>query len=186
MDDLDRRTTIIEAAERLLSRGGVEAVSMRNVAVEAGVSLRLVQYYGKSKNELLTAVLQAMSERSVQHWQQALDSASGTQDAPLRAFFDAALPHDEQSRAFHRLGVSLEQLSASDPDGMGAIYRGHLERLASSLASHIDEPDPAAIAHAYEVMALSHGLGSLISTNAITVQQARAIASDYMDRYLAT
>ncbi len=151
MDDLDRRTTIIEAAERLLSRGGVEAVSMRNVAVEAGVSLRLVQYYGKSKNELLTAVLQAMSERSVQHWQQALDSASGTQDAPLRAFFDAALPHD-----------------------------------ASSLASSIDEPDPAAIAHAYEVMALSHGLGSLISTNAITVQQARAIASDYMDRYLAT
>jgi AcrR family transcriptional regulator len=183
MDDLDRRTTIIEAAERLLSRGGVEAVSMRNVAVEAGVSLRLVQYYGKSKNELLTTVLQAMSERSVQ---QALDSASGTRDAPLRAFFDAALPHDEQSRAFHRLGVSLEQLSASDPDGMGAIYRGHLERLASSLASQIDEPDPAAIAHAYEVMALSHGLGSLISTNAITVQQARAIASDYMDRYLAT
>ncbi|WP_166352546.1 TetR/AcrR family transcriptional regulator [Phytoactinopolyspora limicola] len=183
MDEQDRRTTIIGAAERLLSRGGVEAVSMRNVAAEAGVSLRLVQYYGKSKNELLTTVLRAMSERSVQHWQQALASTQGEAGAPLRTFFEAALPLDEQSRAFHRLGVSLEQLSVSDPDGMGAVYRDHLRRLADSLAPHTMATGTAATERAYEIMSLSHGLGSLISTGAITPQQARTIASDYLDRY---
>lgn len=186
MSEPARRTAIIEAVERILSRGGVEAVSMRGVAAEAGVSLRLVQYYGKSKDELLATALQVMSDRSVRQWQQALASAQEGPETVLRAFFEASLPFDEQSRAFHQLGVSLEQVSVNDPDGMGAIYRRHLRQLANSLAPHTGATGAAASDRAYEVMALSHGLGGLISTRAITVQQARMIASDYLDRSTTT
>ena len=65
----ERREQILSATERLLGRGGVDAVTMRAVAAEAGVSLRLVQYYGQSKDELLTATLDRLAASSVQRWQ---------------------------------------------------------------------------------------------------------------------
>ena len=49
-----RRDDILDAVDRLLGAGGVHAVTMRKVAAEAGVSLRLVQYYGTNKDTLLT------------------------------------------------------------------------------------------------------------------------------------
>src|SRR5690625_5731554 len=68
MTESTRRTEIMEAVERLLARGGLNAVTMRAVAAEADVSLRLVQYYGSTKDELLSATLDRLADKSVERW----------------------------------------------------------------------------------------------------------------------
>jgi AcrR family transcriptional regulator len=120
------RAQILDAVERLLGRGGLEAVTMREVAAEAGVSLRLVQYYGKSKDELLTAALERLAHKSVQRWharseEHARDGQpkDGSVLARVRAFLDEALPTDEAGRTLHRVGVSLELLTITRPSTAG-------------------------------------------------------------------
>lgn len=195
----DRQEQIVAATERLLGRGGVEAVTMRAVAAEAGVSLRLVQYYGRSKDELLTATLDRLAAKSVQRWQtRAADPAdladladpadpAGTGPAigAIRSFVAEALPTNEQSRAFHRVGVSLEMLAVTGTAAAGAAYRRHLEALADHLAELLATDGRTAgeaARLAREVMAFSHGLGTLVMAGVSTAEDAEAIAAEYLDQ----
>src|SRR3546814_14018084 len=61
-DPTRRRAEIAEALVRVANRDGLHAVTMRSVAAEAGVSLRLVQYYFTSKEELLVGALQHLEQ----------------------------------------------------------------------------------------------------------------------------
>ncbi|CAM5734746.1 TetR family transcriptional regulator OS=Streptomyces alboniger OX=132473 GN=CP975_10770 PE=4 SV=1 [Streptomyces alboniger] len=63
VDHAERRTEIAEALVRVAGRRGLHAVGMRDVAAEAGVSLRLVQYYFETKEKLLLYGLQRLAER---------------------------------------------------------------------------------------------------------------------------
>ena len=183
----DRQEQIVAATERLLGRGGVEAVTMRAVAAEAGVSLRLVQYYGRSKDELLTATLDRLAAKSVQRWQTRAADPAGTGPAigAIRAFVAEALPTNEQSRAFHRVGVSLEMLAVTGTQAAGAAYRRHLEALADHLAELLATDGRTAgeaARLAREVMAFSHGLGTLVMVEISTSDEAEAIAAEYLDQ----
>jgi AcrR family transcriptional regulator len=197
----ERREEILDAVERLLGRGGLEAVTMREVAAEAGVSLRLVQYYGRSKDELLTAALERLADKSVRRWrartaeqergqdqEQARDRRprNGSVLARVRAFLDEALPTDEAGRTLHRVGVSLELLTITRPSTAAESYRSHLDALADHLAG-ILRADPGVDTErarrlASEVMALAHGLGSLLMAGRITRPAAEALLDDYVDR----
>ena len=160
---------------------------MRAVAAEAGVSLRLVQYYGSSKDELLTATLDRLAAKSVQRWQTRTADRLGpaTAEAAIRAFFAEALPTDEESRAFHRVGVSLEVLAVTGSAAAGAAYRRHLGALADHLtevlaAAGLADVESACVAR--EMMALSHGLGTLVMAGTSTVEDATIVAAEYVDR----
>ena len=48
-----RREAILEAACRVIARGGAERLRMSDVAAEAGVSSALVHYYCATREELL-------------------------------------------------------------------------------------------------------------------------------------
>ncbi len=54
----DRRTDILLAAEKLFAQQGYHAVSLRQIAGEAGVPLALVGYYFGAKNELFHAIFE--------------------------------------------------------------------------------------------------------------------------------
>jgi AcrR family transcriptional regulator len=56
-----RRTQLIEAAIVLAERNGVSAVTTRDVAREAGVSLGVVHYCFDSKDVMMTEVVKALS-----------------------------------------------------------------------------------------------------------------------------
>lgn len=62
----ERRTAIIHAVWQVIARSGMGAVSIRNVATAAGVSVGRIQYWFPSKEELLTASLEAMLRDAVQ------------------------------------------------------------------------------------------------------------------------
>jgi AcrR family transcriptional regulator len=57
------RRQIADALLRTAATRGLHATGMREVAAEAGVSLRLVQYYFGTKEELLLAATQNLAVR---------------------------------------------------------------------------------------------------------------------------
>lgn len=187
MPEHQRRSEIMEAVERLLALGGVGAVTMRAVAAEAGVSLRLVQYYGSTKDELLSATLDRLADKSIQRWRDRADRQGQDRSAlvSIAAFFQEALPTDQASREFHRLGVSLEALALTRPDLAGQAYKKHLHGLADYFTSllHTDQLDaPGARRLALEVMGLAHGLGTLVMADEIAESDAQLLIQDYLER----
>src|SRR3569833_3151792 len=60
-DHEQRRRQIAEAVWRIASTRGLEDVSLRKVAAEAGVSLRLVQYYFGTRDDLLLGALEILN-----------------------------------------------------------------------------------------------------------------------------
>ncbi|MGW1143974.1 TetR/AcrR family transcriptional regulator, partial [Streptomyces sp. NPDC002454] len=63
VDHAVRRAEITDALLRVAARRGLHAVGMRDVAAEAGVSLRLVQYYFETKEKLLLHGLERLTAR---------------------------------------------------------------------------------------------------------------------------
>src|SRR6204780_3476271 len=61
VDHEERRRQIADALLRTAVKRGLHATGMREVAAEAGVSLRLVQYYFGTKEELLLAAMQQLA-----------------------------------------------------------------------------------------------------------------------------
>jgi AcrR family transcriptional regulator len=61
---MERRTEIIEAAIRVLSRDGITETTTRKIAAEANVNQATLRYYFGSKDDLLFAVLQEMMRRT--------------------------------------------------------------------------------------------------------------------------
>lgn len=177
-----RTDQILDAVERLLGRGGISAVTMRAVAEEAGVSLRLVQYYGSSKDDLLKAALERLSGRSVDAW------GDGTVPDSVRAslisFMLAALPTDDASRALHRVGVSMEVLAITGHTAAAGAYRSHLARIQTLIVDQCLNADPAmpptrAARLAGQAMSLVHGLGSLVMIEHLTEEQARETIQNF-------
>ncbi|MET9872019.1 TetR family transcriptional regulator, partial [Streptomyces sp. NPDC006386] len=102
VDHTERRTEIAEALVRAAGRLGLHAVGMRDVAAEAGVSLRLVQYYFESKEKLLLFGLRHLTERFARRVA-ARVAAAGADPGPravIEALLAAALPVDAESRTF--------------------------------------------------------------------------------------
>jgi len=182
MSNEQRTTQILDAVERLLGRGGLAAVTMRAVAVEAGVSVRLVQYYGSTKGELLTAALERLSARSVERWTTST-SATTLHDC-LEAFLLAALPIDDASRALHRVGVSMELLALTESTPVATTYRAHLDRIrdivvADCLAADSQLTAEQAVDIARLAMSFAHGLGSSVMIGHLAPDEARAAVSSF-------
>jgi TetR/AcrR family transcriptional regulator, regulator of biofilm formation and stress response len=62
----DRRRAIVEGTLSVIGRGGVDAVTHRAVAVEAGVPLAATTYYFASKAELVQEALELVIARSAE------------------------------------------------------------------------------------------------------------------------
>ena len=120
VDHEERRRQIADALLRTAATRGLHATGMREVAAEAGVSLRLVQYYFGTKEELLLAAMQHLaarfSERAVARIKAA--SGSGGPASPrdvIAAILTEALPADEERRTFNVVYTAYLALSLTDP-----------------------------------------------------------------------
>ncbi|GAA4905903.1 TetR family transcriptional regulator [Stackebrandtia albiflava] len=95
-----RRRQIAEAVWRLAARGGLEDVTLRQVAAEAGVSARLLQYYFGTRDRLLLGaleILNADAEARAAERLAGLGEAAGTR-ALVRGVLLEMLPLDEERR----------------------------------------------------------------------------------------
>jgi AcrR family transcriptional regulator len=92
---------------------GLEAVTMRNVASSAGISLAQVQYYFRSKEELVAAAFQHVTE--LFDLKLATIDLSGPPRRVLRQALELWLPLD-QSRAYDaRVRLAFSAAAATSP-----------------------------------------------------------------------
>lgn len=97
VDHESRRLAIADAIFALIGSHGLEAVSLRDVAAQAGVSMGAVQHYFDSKEDMLLFALGHMRDRALARMQAELAANSEpTAREMIRAAARAMLPIGEQ------------------------------------------------------------------------------------------
>ncbi len=62
--DNNRKELILEAAERVVSKSGIQGATLRGIADEAGISTGAIYYYFSSKEEILYALMDSSLSES--------------------------------------------------------------------------------------------------------------------------
>jgi AcrR family transcriptional regulator len=191
VDHEQRRRQIGEALLRIASTRGLQSATMREVAAEAGVSLRLVQYYFHTKEQLLLAALAYLGEQLTQRVSASIRALGPvTSRNVVYGTLTAILPTDEESMRLTRAYTGFYTLVFSEPEMAerhGATYPDKLESL---LAKHIAaaqeasdvaaDVDPALTAAA--LLALTNGLGSSVLGGQRSGAVALRILNDQLGR----
>jgi AcrR family transcriptional regulator len=196
VDHAERRTEMAEALVRVAGRRGLHAVGMRDVAAEAGVSLRLVQYYFETKEKLLLFGLEHLTRKFGERLSARIRAAG---DAPgpratVEALLMTALPTDEESRTFHHLYTSYAVLAVTDrtlaaqpfirnPDAAEGAVADILRR---AQAADLLRPGVDAQLAAAGLLAMSAGLGTSILAGQRSPEAAVAVLDDHLDRIFRT
>ncbi|WSA81310.1 TetR/AcrR family transcriptional regulator [Streptomyces sp. NBC_01799] len=192
VDHAERRSEIAEALVRVAGRRGLHAVGMRDVAAEAGVSLRLVQYYFETKEKLLLYGLQHLAERFGERVA-ARSRAAGDSPGPravIESLLMASLPTDEESRAFHLVYTSYAVLAVTDqalaaqpfirnPD---AAEKAVAELLRQAQEADLVQPGVDIQLEAVSLLAMSAGLGISVLVGQRSPQSAAAVLNHHLDR----
>lgn len=135
----ERRAEIVEAGLSVAMREGVESVTVRRVAQEAGISLGTVHYCFDDKDAMLRAMGRAIAMRASEQVLAALD-AGPDRTALLEATVDAMLgglkQHQEMRLLTFEFAVSgartpvLREVAQAHLKQSIAMTREYLQRLA--------------------------------------------------------
>ncbi|SDH58829.1 DNA-binding transcriptional regulator, AcrR family [Nonomuraea jiangxiensis] len=155
-----RRRHIADAVHRVIHDKGMESVSLREVAAEAGMSMGAVQYYVTTKEQMLLLALERIGiwigERV------AAVAARGL--APLdllRATVLELLPLDEERSYLNRIGLAFQASSVVSENQATAMRLGlplllalltdqiRAAQSAGHLAAHLDAAKEASILYAF-------------------------------------
>lgn len=113
VDHEARRRQIADAVCRITVKGGLSAATFREVAAEAGVSVRLVQYYFGSKDALLLATQQYVAERATARLTAQVASAATPRER-LRTILRSFVPIDDETRENMIMFVALHTAALID------------------------------------------------------------------------
>ncbi|MDF5756545.1 TetR family transcriptional regulator C-terminal domain-containing protein [Spongiactinospora sp. TRM90649] len=133
-----RRVLIAEALLEVASRRGLEAVSLRHVAAEAGVTSGMVQHYFGTKDEMLVFASRVAGER-VRARARTDDHAGegpGAARRRARALLVQLLPLDDRRRDEARVSLAFWAYAAVHP-ALAAQLRESTARLAALLTDQI-------------------------------------------------
>jgi len=117
VDQEERKRQITDAVVRITVKGGLASATFREVAAEAGVSVRLVQYYFGTKDQLLLDTQRHVAERSVARIQRLLADL-GEDPEPrdvLRTIMRSFVPVDAETHQAMLMYVVLFTASLVDP-----------------------------------------------------------------------
>ncbi|MEV6303392.1 TetR family transcriptional regulator [Actinoplanes sp. NPDC051861] len=179
VDHQERRTQIADALMRVAAEQGLEAVSLRHVAAEAGVSAGMVQHYFRTKDEMMRFALEAVHVRSEARVNAAI-AALGPDPAPrplLRTLLTALLPLDDESRAIGRVALAFLAYTAVRPSGDPSLNEGTAQ-MAGFITALLPAPDPA---RAAGLLALMEGLGLYLLGGQYTAEQALSALDAHLD-----
>lgn len=84
-----RRKQLIDATIRAIGRVGYASATLTHVASEAGLSPGIVNFYFKSKEQLLVATLEQIAEEYSAFWQAAINKGKVSPAAGLEAMIEA-------------------------------------------------------------------------------------------------
>jgi AcrR family transcriptional regulator len=135
VDHEERRAELASAAWRLAAREGLEAITVRGVAAEAGLSTGAVVHYFRDKEELILFAFETIVQRVGRRWALAAEQATDPLEL-ARVQVMEGLPLDAERRAEFRVWFSFLGLAFTRPAFARAqrvAYRGWRGRLAATL-----------------------------------------------------
>jgi AcrR family transcriptional regulator len=189
-DHEQRRRQIAEAVWRIASARGLEDVSLRKVAAEAGVSLRLVQYYFGTRDDLLLGALEILNADAGKGIRAGIGpEEDATPREVLRALLVGMLPVGDERRTRYLVHLAYFVRSLSDP-GLASAFSAappELERLtADLLAGGRDRgevaPDLDLLPEAELLLSSVDGLQTSIILGQRTPEAAIALIDHQLDR----
>lgn len=138
VDQHARRRQLAEALWRITSRDGLDRVSLRHVAAEAGVSMGMVQHYFKTKDEMLLFALDAVSARVEDRIGRVLAGLPDPDDPHqlVRALLLQMLPLDAERTIEAQVGFAFLARAAVRPEIAARLLEGVLQ-LEGFLADQI-------------------------------------------------
>jgi len=195
VDHEERRRQIADALLRTAAARGLHATGMREVAAEAGVSLRLVQYYFGTKEELLLFATQQLaaqfSERALTRIRRT--SETGGPASPreiIAAILTEGLPADDERRTFTVIYTAYLALSLTDPAlAIGPLIKNssavidvvaaqlRAAQAAGETPAHLN-PDTEAVG----LLAMSAGLATSVIIGHSSPERAQAVIDYHLDR----
>ena len=195
VDHEERRRQIADALLRTAATRGLHATGMREVAAEASVSLRLVQYYFGTKEELLLYAMQQLAVRFGDRVMARINKIKETEDpvSPrdvIAAILTEGLPADDERRTFTVLYTAYFALSLTDPAlAIGPLTRNStvvIDVVAAQLRTAQAAGDtPACLdpdLEAFGLLAMSAGLGTSVIGGQSTPGQAQAVIDYHLNR----
>ncbi|GAA4060229.1 TetR/AcrR family transcriptional regulator [Actinomadura miaoliensis] len=190
-----RRRQIAEAVWRLAARGGLEHVTLRQVAAEAGVSARLLQYYFGTRDKLLLGALEILNTDAEQRARARLTQLGESPSMHLlvRGVLLELLPLDEERRNRHLVHVAYFVRFLNDPALAAAVRESPpaLEKLVATLLGRARElgelpPSIDIAAEAAFLVAGAEGLQASVLLGQHTPEQAVSLIDHQLDRIFAT
>lgn len=176
-----RRTEIAEAVLALVARAGTEAVSLRSVATEAGVSMGRVQHYFASKDALLLHALE-LSHRRMEHRIEArARSAGGGERQVLATILDELLGEHPDTRDALRIHAAFASREV-DEKARAILTDGDAEILALAVRVVADAGSPDPETDGYALLALTGGLSTDVALHGAPVARARRTLAAVLDR----
>jgi AcrR family transcriptional regulator len=191
VDHHARRTLLADALMRVAARKGLEDVSLRHVAAEAGVTAGMVQHYFRTKDEMMAFALAAVRERVEQRLGAApMPSDTGPRHQ-VEALLVQLLPLDRERELEAHVSLAFQAYAAVKPD-IAEDLRTETRGMRTALARRITEaqeragaaanvaPDLAAAA----LLSLVEGLSLHVLGHHLTPQDALAVLRAQLDLVL--
>jgi AcrR family transcriptional regulator len=157
VDHEERRAQVAAAVWRVVSAEGLEAVTVRRVAAETGMSTSVVSHYFAGKHDLLRLAFRLALDRGRARAEAQVRAGSGL----ARALLVTGLPLDAERRTEARVWFSFLGLALTRPD-LAAEQRGAYRAWRGALSAALREEGLAegidADAEAAALIALVDGL----------------------------
>ena len=193
VDAEQQKVDIAHALWTLAASSGLESVSLREVAAQAGVSMGRVQYYFRTKEEMLLFGLKLAQQRTELRVEQRLAQLTGSIDAEdvLRAVLDEILSDDFDTKQMIRVSVAYFSRAWKDPDIAKLLFdedselRKHAEQVVlTAQKNHRAQPEVDAEKEAHIIWSLASSLSIEVAYGQISADQARSTMCYYLDRVL--
>lgn len=191
VDHRQRRKEIADAVSRIAVEKGLQGVSFRHVASEAGVSVSLVQHYFGTKENLLIGTLEIQSA----HLGESIASRLGQVDPKdsvkrLRVIARSFIPTDREAaeamlvyHAFAGAALTDRRLRGADAFANATALTdaiAHELTLSQNAGLHRSEFDPTT--EASVILALVLGLSLAVLLEQMTADEALAILDTHLNR----
>ena len=150
-----RRREIAQAVWAVIAERGIEGVTLRSVAAEAGVSVGRIQHYYASREELVRDSCRELLKAATQRFEAAGDA---TPVERLRRLILGRIPTTPEFAIGTSIWLAYEAKSVDDPVIAELVQRGHAGGVqeAAALLSECGVADASAVA--LRLMATAEGL----------------------------
>lgn len=191
VDHEARRQQLAQAVWSITAHRGLDAVSLRAVAAEAGVSMGTVQHYFGNKEQLIQQSGRYMIELANSMANDSRQNSAEPADprTVIEAVVHQTLPLDEAQRVGSAVWLAFVARAAVDPElanlireswvGLHELIAGQLRtaQRESKVSARIDVDHEAAT-----IVAVTDGLMSHLLVGHYTVDSAKAVVEEHLDR----